>query len=336
MITVTLYTRAGCHLCEEVKTHLQELHREFPHQLVETDITSDDNLHRAYVEKIPVVEIGPYRKQAPITKIELEVTLRAAMDRLEQLTELGDPRYEARRKRANTVTRSDRITYWFSRRYIWVFNFAVFLYVGLPFLAPVLMQAGITGPANAIYRSYSFVCHTLAFRSWFLFGEQSAYPRTAANMDELMTFNEATGIGETDVWSDRLAARNFVGNEQVGYKVAYCERDVGIYAGILLFGLLFAFTGRRMKSIPWYVWIIIGMGPIGLDGVSQLLSQPPFDTYLSSILSYRESTPFLRTFTGGMFGFMTAWFGYPLVEETMQDARRLMQVKFTRLGKMPK
>jgi hypothetical protein len=48
-------------------------------------------------------------------------------------------------------------------------------------------------------------------------------------------------------------------------------------------------------------------------------------------LPYRESTPFLRTLTGGLFGLTTAWFGYPYVEETMRDARELLTTKITRI-----
>jgi hypothetical protein len=38
----------------------------------------------------------------------------------------------------------------------------------------------------------------------------------------------------------------------------------------------------------------------------------------------------MRTLTGFLFGFTTAWFGYPLVEETMADTRRYLEEKFAR------
>jgi len=41
----------------------------------------------------------------------------------------------------------------------------------------------------------------------------------------------------------------------------------------------------------------------------------------------RESTPFLRVLTGGLFGFATAWFGYPYVEESVQETRKDLQKK---------
>jgi uncharacterized membrane protein len=142
--------------------------------------------------------------------------------------------------------------------------------------------------------------------------------RQAAVFDGLLSYGQATGLDESDQW----AARQFVGNPVVGYKVALCQRDVAIYGGILLFGLVFTLTGRRLKSLPWYWWVVIGILPIALDGLSQLLSQPPLGFF-----PYRESTLFLRTLTGLVFGFTTAWFGYPLVEETMADMRRYLEGK---------
>ncbi len=325
MITVTLYSRADCHLCDIAKDDLAALQDEFPHQLVEIDIDSDDGLVAEFGEKIPVIEVGPYRKAAPFNQQDLRITLMAARDRINQLEKIGDKGYKRSKARSRTITRTDKFSLWFSSHYTLVFNFLVVIYLGVPFLAPVLMNAGITGPARLIYRAYSTVCHQFAYRSWFLFGDQPAYPRTAAEVAALVPYGEATGMDE----ADPFAARAYIGNEQVGYKVAFCERDVAIYGGILVFGLIFAATGRRLPSLPWYFWVLLGMVPIGLDGFSQLLSQPPF-----SFWEYRESTPLLRSLTGGLFGFATAWFGYPMVEEGMRDTRRILRLKIERLQKM--
>ena len=126
---------------------------------------------------------------------------------------------------------------------------------------------------------------------------------------------------ENDLWT----ARDYRGNETIGYKVALCERDIAIYGGILLFGVGFAVTGRKIKPVHWIIWILIGLVPIGLDGLSQLASQPPMN-----FLPYRESTPLLRSITGLLFGFMTAWFGYPYVEETMRENRKILDGKYKR------
>jgi uncharacterized membrane protein len=290
------------------------LQTEYPHQLVVIDIDSDETLKAKYDTTIPVVSVGPYELKAPIDEQRLRVSLGAAQDRRSQLDSIGDVQHQGRVARGKKLTGSDRFTYWFSRNYIWVFNLMVLIYIGLPFLAPVLVKANINGPANVIYKVYSSLCHQLAFRSFFVFGEQTVYPREAAGVEGLVTYGQATGLDEADLW----AARSFLGNEQMGYKIALCQRDVAIYLAILGFGIVFGLTGRKIRPLHLVLWILIGMAPIGLDGVSQLVSQPPLN-----LIPYRESIPLFRVLTGALFGLTTAWFGYPLVEEAMADAREL-------------
>ena len=55
MKTVTLYTRPGCHLCDEARAKLEQLRAEVGFELEEVDIETDDALHAAYLERIPVI-----------------------------------------------------------------------------------------------------------------------------------------------------------------------------------------------------------------------------------------------------------------------------------------
>ena len=55
--TVTLYAKDDCHLCDQAETVLRALQAELGFDLRERDITMDENLHRAYFERIPVVEL---------------------------------------------------------------------------------------------------------------------------------------------------------------------------------------------------------------------------------------------------------------------------------------
>jgi hypothetical protein len=55
---LTLYARAGCHLCDEAREAILALRasgRSF--ELVEVDIEGDERLHVAYLERIPVVAV---------------------------------------------------------------------------------------------------------------------------------------------------------------------------------------------------------------------------------------------------------------------------------------
>lgn len=327
-VVVRLYTRAGCHLCEQAEAWLDELQAEIPHTLVRMDIDSDAASKAQYGKRIPVLEVGPYVLSAPFDRARLQITLASERQRLVDVARADESAYRARvQQNRNRVTRGNRVAYWFSQHYMLVFNAFFALYVGLPFLAPVFMHAGLTRPARWIYTAYGAVCHQLAFRSWFLFGEQPAYPRQAAHVSGWQTYEQVINPNGDDL----LSARAYRGGPNVGYKVAFCERDVGIYGAMLLFGVLFSLSKRRIPALPWYLWILIGIVPIGLDGFSQIISQLPFDA-IHTILPYRESTPLLRTLTGFLFGFTTAWFGYPMVEEAMRDTRELLESKFRRLA----
>jgi uncharacterized membrane protein len=305
---VTLYGRPGCLLCDEVRDGLRALQAQVPHELVEVNIESDAALLSRYMEQIPVVVIGPYTLRAPITPADLRVALQAHAS-APSPTSSGSQSPPDR----PAAVRTNRSVLFISRHWLALFNLMVLLYVGLPFMAPVLMKVGAERPARWIYKAYSPLCHQWAFRSWFLFGAQAAYPRALAGT-ALVPLGTATGLDENDL----VAARAFVGNEQVGYKVAFCERDVAIYGGLLLGGLLFAGVRRRLRPLPIWAWVLFGVLPIALDGGSQLLGALPFLSW-----PIRESTPLLRTLTGLAFGLANVWLAYPYVEESMDETRAL-------------
>jgi len=329
MLTVTLYTRNNCHLCDQAKEDLESLQEKYPHRLVEVNVDSDPAIQKIFGEKVPIVEVGPYRLSAPFDKQKLMMTIGAASDRRGQLDTLGREDHYDRVARGGKISGADRIMYWISKHYLALFNVVMLFYFGLPLLAPVLMNAGATGPANVIYTIYKPLCHQFGFRSFYLFGEQAYYPLEEAHVDNVISFGEATGIQDlrNPAGYGRYEAREFTGNETVGYKMALCERDMAIYSAIFLFGILYAVSGRKIKSLHWLLWILIGMGPIGLDGFSQLFSQMEW-TWLSGILPYRESIPLFRVLTGALFGFTTAWFAYPSIEESMSETRQFFYKKF--------
>ncbi len=57
MNEVTLYTKPGCHLCEDALAALQRLRAEVPFEIRERDIEQDEALLRAYFERIPVIAV---------------------------------------------------------------------------------------------------------------------------------------------------------------------------------------------------------------------------------------------------------------------------------------
>lgn len=317
MLNITLFYEKKSDEAETLITELEKLKEEFAFSLFQIDIQDDPVVFEKYKNKTPVLIVGPYTLTNPINVRDLRVSLGAAKDRNDHLNQITDKNYQKKLSQSKKATNSDRLGYWFSKHFMLVFNLIIFLYVGLPFLAPVLMKTGLTGPGKLIYTIYSPLCHQLAFRSWFLFGEQGYYPRAVANISGVETYEQISGQQTIDI----LEARKFIGNEQLGYKVALCERDIAIYGAILLFGIIFALSKNRFKPIPWYIWIVVGLVPIGFDGVSQL---PGLMANVPEWLPLRESTPFLRSLTGGLFGLTTAWYLFPLIEFSMHETREIL------------
>lgn len=55
---LTLYTRPGCHLCEQMLSALQPLRREFEFTVAEVDVDADPRLRRRYGTDVPVLAAG--------------------------------------------------------------------------------------------------------------------------------------------------------------------------------------------------------------------------------------------------------------------------------------
>ena len=217
--------------------------------------------------------------------------------------------------------RHSRLIIRLSRHWLPIILTFLFLYTGLSFTAPILMEAGLNGPANVIYTLYKPMCHQFAFRSWFLFGDQVAYPRAVAGSG-LKSFEtyaaqdpHFAGV-DLSLWSAelQLKARSFTGNEQMGYKTALCERDVAIYGTMFLAGLLFSRVRRWLRPAPIWLYLILGLGPLGLDGFSQMFGYPPFEFW-----PVRETLPAYRAITGALFGLMNVWLAFPYLERSLNE-----------------
>lgn len=200
------------------------------------------------------------------------------------------------------VTVADRFIYWFARHWLAVFNVVAFAYVAVPFLPPLLMRAGLPGPAQIIYALYGPLCHQLPYRSWFLFGLQPTY--TAGELGRL-------------VGAEALVQHGYVGDAMLGYKVALCQRDTAIYGTIFLAGLVYGLLRRRgrVRPLPLWAYILFGVIPIAFDGGIQFVTAI-LAWYAPTLgIGVVESTPLRRVITGALFGLATAWLAYPLIEQ---------------------
>ncbi len=194
---------------------------------------------------------------------------------------------------------ADKAIFKLAKHWLALANLLWGLYVGLPLLAPVLMDVGWTGPAKAIYMIYRPACHQRVERSYFYGGPSAIY-----TLEEL----EAAGV-------DTNPLARAIGNGQVGWKVAFCERDVAIYGSILVTGLAYALLRpslrtRRMRLRVFALFLV----PMAIDGTLQL-----FGLY--------ESNWLMRSLTGMVFGVGAVLFAYPYVDEGFADVRRTINSK---------
>jgi len=300
MRRVLLYTTADCPLCDEAEALLARLQGQYRLTVETVDITSEDDLFQRYRYVVPVVVVGNgLTVEAPVT----EDRLRWALERVPGLKAGPAAQPQVTGRLRDFVVAVDRLIFQFARHWLLVFNLLLGLYVGLPVLAPALMASGVEGPARLIYTVYRPMCHQLPWRSFFLFGEQPYYSK-----DYLISQVGAEPLAT--LWT----AGSFLGTLELGYKIALCERDVATYGAMLLAGVLFGLVKKRLKPLPWLVFVLFLL-PMAIDGGLQFIG-------------LRESTPLLRVITGGLFGLGAIWLAYPYFEMGMQDVQQELYHKF--------
>lgn len=219
------------------------------------------------------------------------------------------------------ISRNAQLSHWFSRHWLLTFSVLYGLFVGLPFLAPVLIQVGWETPARGIYFIYSFLCHQLPDRSFFLFG-----PRGMVDLPFIQA-----------VWQDTanpMVLRQFIGTPELGWKVAWSDRMVAMYGSILLAGWVWGLARRRIKALPWWGLVLFAL-PMFLDGTTHFLSDLggidqgfrytnvwlatltnhffPLTFYVGNAIGSFNS--WMRLLTGYFFGVGIVWFAFPHFEE---------------------
>ena len=205
-------------------------------------------------------------------------------------------------------------------RWIILFGLVFGLYVGLPFLAPVFMRIGWKGAGSVIYFIYSFFCHQLPERSFFLFGSKFTY-----SLPEIQAAWQDT--------TDPIILRKFIGNPEMGWKVAWSDRMVSMFVSLWIFSLLWWPLRRRLPKLP-VLGLVLFLLPITVDGATHFLSdlagigQGFRDTNLwLAALTHNTFRPefyagdawgsfnsLMRLLTGLLFGLGVAWFLFPLLD----------------------
>lgn len=287
---------------EKLISELSAMCKKYSMDFLPLNIDEVEDGEKLMIKTTPALVVGPYSLKFPFTIRDAEIAISAASARAG-----SSKKVNLRKARAK-----NRTGIFLARFYPSLIALIVLVFVGGAFLAPVLKMAGKERASSFLYGFYRIFCHQLAFRSYFIGGEQLFYPRDLAHIDGVVSYE----VQFNDPFDDVTIARGIEGDEHSGYKIALCERDLAIYASIALVAILFQVGHRRWKPLKWYWWIIFGLFPIALDGFSQI---PGLSAGWPAWFPVRESTPLLRTLTGMLFGGMTARYMFPLMEESMSD-----------------
>lgn len=209
---------------------------------------------------------------------------------------------------------------WLSRHWLGTFLIIYGLWVWLPFLAPVFMQIGWSGAGKAVYFVYSFFCHQLPERSFFLFGQKAMY-----SLSEIQA-----------AWQDTinpLILRKFIGNADMGWKVAWSDRMISFYTSIWSFAVLWSPLRRKVKPLPWWGFVLFLL-PLVFDGGTHTLSDfagigqgfRDINLWLAVLTNNAFHSSFyagdalgsfnslMRLITGLLAGLGIVWFAFPHIE----------------------
>ena len=214
------------------------------------------------------------------------------------------------------------ISQWIVRHWFETFLMVYGLWVFTPFLAPVFMQIGWTGAGKAIYLIYSFFCHQLPERSFFLFGKRTMY-----SLSEIQA-----------AWQDTInpfILRKFIGNETMGWKIAWSDRMIWFYTSVWLFAVLWSPFRRKIKPLAWWGFVLLLL-PLAIDGSTHAVSdlagigQGFRDTnqWLAVLTTNAFSASFYagdglgsfnsiaRLITGLLAGLAIVWLAFPYIYQT--------------------
>jgi uncharacterized membrane protein len=241
------------------------------------------------------------------------------------------------KQRARAIA-ANRGLYWFSQKWILLFSLGYGLYVSLPFLAPVFMNIGWEGLGELIYWVYTILCHQLPQRSLFIFGEKAMY-----------SLNEIEAAWQTTI--NPLVLRQFIGNPQMGWKMAWSDRMVSMYTSVLIFAWVWYPLRKKIKPLSWWGLVLL-LIPMGIDGLTHIISDLagigqgfrdsnawlavltgnafPASFYAGDGLGSFNSI--MRWITGILFGLGIVWFGFSYLDEYFIDIKGIIEAKFERAG----
>ncbi len=223
---------------------------------------------------------------------------------------------------------------WIGSHWFATFLLAYGLWVWTPFLAPVFMRLGWDGAGRAVYFVYSFFCHQLPERSFFFFGAQPMY-----SLAEIQS-----------AWQDTInpmILRQFIGNPEMGWKIAWSDRMISFYTSVWIFAVAWYPFRRKVKVLPWWGFVVLLL-PIVLDGGTHTFSDfagigngfRDTNAWLAALTNYTLPATFyagdalgsfnslMRLVSGLLAGLAIAWLAFPYIFQTQNYNQQLDNIRY--------
>lgn len=226
---------------------------------------------------------------------------------------------------------------WLSDHWFALFIAFYGIWVFTPFLAPLFMHLGWSAAGKAIYFIYSFFCHQLPERSFFFFGPKRMY-----SLAEIQAVWQNT--------TNPLILRQFIGNETMGWKVAWSDRMISFYTSIWAFAALWYPLRRKIKPLPWWGFLLLLL-PLVIDGGTHMLSDMagigqgfrdtnewlriltkdafPATFYAGDALGSFNSL--MRLVTGPLAGLAIVWLIFPYLYQTQGYNQQLDEMSYAKV-----
>ena len=287
---VTVYTKPGCHLCDEVLHLVDKMTPRYGIELTEVNILDDMATYEQYKDIIPVVEVTEARVGrlvAPITEGEMSAYFDMARGVVASRSATGYGSVLPVRE-----TAFDRLAKWIGKRWLRLVCVVMGIFVGIPWLAPVFASLGWWDLANPIYTAYALTCHQLPERAGSVFGYQVAFCyRNTALYGGIALFGVLYGLAR----------------DRRGGPLPFLRRQ-----------------------LPWWglVLLLLPMSVDGVTHMLGLRDGLDWTMDASFGSFYIGSQPFslnwwLRVSTGLLAAMGAVWFAFPRMQKAVDDAEQI-------------
>lgn len=287
---ITIYTKPGCHLCEDVLVMLDRLTPPYGLEVADINILDDMALYDSMSTAIPVIVAGDGRLGrlvAPLSEPELRAYLEMVRRESLSLVSVVPPYRE---------TAFDRVASWIGKHWLKLALVALTVFLVLPWSAPVFARLGLTGISDPIYTGYALTCHQLPERAGSLFGYQVGFCyRNTAIYGGIVLFGVLYGLAR----DRRVSWLQWISRPLAWW----------LFLPLLLPLAVDGFThmlGLRDTMLDMDTNAVFGMFSVG----SQALS-----------LNW-----WLRILTGLLAAFGAVWFSFPRMDSTMRESEAQREI----------